>query len=116
MYTNVFIIEFSYKWGFNFVMTHACHLGFQMQRPSPKIAIEDYDYMKTMDEYVKWIKPTHLLSLFLQTLGPIFVHLPLLNKNLITFINVHTRGNSSKNDIFLIFGVLQNGVVSTKAV
>ena len=28
------------------------------------VVIKDYDYMKTMDKNVKWMKPTHLLSIF----------------------------------------------------
>ena len=28
------------------------------------VVVEDYDHMKTMDENVKWMKPTHLLSNF----------------------------------------------------
>ena len=37
------------------------------------------------------MKLTHLLNLFLYTLGPPFVYLPLLQKNLIAFLDVHTR-------------------------
>ena len=28
------------------------------------VVIENYDHMKTMDENVYWMKPTHLLSKF----------------------------------------------------
>ena len=44
------------------------------------VVIKEYEHTKTVDENVKWMKPTHLLSIFSQTLGPPFVHLPILHK------------------------------------
>ena len=56
-------------------------------------AIEDYDRRTIMDENVNWMKLTHLLSIFFSTLAPPpNVHLPLLQKkNIIAFLDVHTR-------------------------
>ena len=43
------------------------------------IVFGDANKMKTIYEYVNWIKLTHLLSyFFLKTLGTTLVHLPLL--------------------------------------
>lgn len=43
------------------------------------IAIMDYDRMKTMDENVKWMTLTHLLSIFYVNLIAPVVHIPLLH-------------------------------------
>ena len=39
------------------------------------------EHMTTMDENVNWMKLTHVLSMFSLNLGPLFVHLPLLQKH-----------------------------------
>ena len=43
-----------------------------------RVDIEDYDHMTKMNENMNWIKPTHLLTFFLYTSWPHFIHLPLL--------------------------------------
>ena len=43
-----------------------------------KEVIEDYYQMTTLNENVNWMKQTHWLPNFHKTLGPPFVHLPLL--------------------------------------
>jgi hypothetical protein len=56
------------------------------------VVIEDYDHMTSMNEIVKWMKLTHLLSIFSVSLRGPFVHLQFTSKKLITFLDVHTRG------------------------
>ena len=57
------------------------------------VVIKDYDHMTTMDTNVNSMKPTHLLSIFLWTLSPPFAHPPLLQNNLIAFLDVHNIEN-----------------------
>ena len=43
-----------------------------------KVAILDYYHMAIVDENMNWMELAHLLSIYPETLGPPFVHLPLL--------------------------------------
>jgi hypothetical protein len=54
----------------------------QMQSPSRMTwsSLGDYEHITTMDDNINWMKLTHILSIVSLTLGPLFAHLPLLQK------------------------------------
>ena len=60
-----------------------------------KVVIEDYYHMTTMVKNVNWIKQTHLLLIFPLILRPLFVHLPLHQKFLISFLYLHNMNYTS---------------------
>ena len=54
-----------------------------------KGVIKDYYYMKTMDENVNWLKPTHLLSKISRNLKASFCTSTFTLEFLLTYLNVH---------------------------
>ena len=69
------------------------------------VAIEDYDHMTIMDENMKWMKLTHLLSVFPLNLRGPSCTCTFHFKTLIALLGVHMR---EKLYLFLMYTMYEN--------